>query len=93
LNKKEAAFVPGGNTAAPCIMELLSDDEMEAKAKVTTPPSSSSKKKTGMSFEDYKKKPEVAQKIKRNDFYDWVICNIFVSNDCSNFFRRIGNCE
>jgi hypothetical protein len=45
-------------------MELLSDDEMEAKAKVTTPPSSSSKKKTGMSFEDYKKKPEVAQKDK-----------------------------
>jgi hypothetical protein len=86
LNKKETAFVPRENTAAPCIMELLSDDEMEAKAKVTTPLSSSSKKKTGMSFEDYKKKPEVAQKIKRNDFYDWVICNIFVSNDCSNFF-------
>ena len=29
LNKKESTFVSGENTAAPFIMELLSDDEME----------------------------------------------------------------
>ena len=45
LNPKESAFVSGDTTTAPCAMELLSDDEMEAKAKVTTPPSSASKKK------------------------------------------------
>ena len=71
------------------VAELLSDDEKDDHGNIATAPSSASKKKLGMSFEDYKKKPEVAQKMKKNNFYDWVACNIFYSNDCSNIFVAV----